>query len=274
MCVSAGKSVGEIAWRRCEGIGSRGHFVGWLGRRSFDTSASVRGQKEKMGILAVDVVGWRSCVRGAENWLLTVLVLSVKNVAKSSPVIEVVGGGGGGQRRELNVLKRLRVSGALLILLWKYEDLAVWTSAEKDESKDWYILRSDGSFDLRHFLSAALSLDRYLRRTSDNQGLDGAARAGLKERGQILSRQEVKVEHKVSVAAFTSRDEKWVGEGREEDTKEERCEGERERMFHLKVTGIGIGGTQVERCRLNVMKKWSEICRGLTKMLSAIQLRV
>ncbi len=42
----------------------------------------------------------------------------------------------------------------------------------------------------------------------------------------MLSRQEVKVEHKVSVAAFTSRDEKWVGEGREEDTTEERREGE------------------------------------------------
>ncbi len=41
-----------------------------------------------------------------------------------------------GQRRELNVLKRLRMSGALLILLWKCEDLAVWTSVEKDESKD------------------------------------------------------------------------------------------------------------------------------------------
>ncbi len=27
MCVSAGKSAGEIAWRRCEGIGSRGHFM-------------------------------------------------------------------------------------------------------------------------------------------------------------------------------------------------------------------------------------------------------
>ncbi len=27
MCVSAGKSVGEIAWRRCEGIGSRRHVV-------------------------------------------------------------------------------------------------------------------------------------------------------------------------------------------------------------------------------------------------------
>ncbi len=50
MCVSAGKSVEEIAWRRCEGIGSRGHVVGWLERRSLDTSASVRGQKEKMGV--------------------------------------------------------------------------------------------------------------------------------------------------------------------------------------------------------------------------------
>ncbi len=40
----------EPAWRRCEGIGSRGHVVGWLERRSLDTSASVRGQKEKMGL--------------------------------------------------------------------------------------------------------------------------------------------------------------------------------------------------------------------------------
>ncbi len=49
MCVSVGKSVGETAWRRCEGIGSRGHIVGWL-ERSLDTSSSVRGQKEKMGV--------------------------------------------------------------------------------------------------------------------------------------------------------------------------------------------------------------------------------
>ncbi len=145
------------------------------------------------------------CVWGAENWLLI--------VANSSAVIEVVGGDGGGQRRELNVLKRLRVSGALLILLWMYEDLTVCTSAEKDDSKDWYILWSDGSFDLRHFLSAALSLDRYSRRTSDNQGLEGAARASLEKRGQISSRQEVRVEHKVSVAAFTSRVEKWGKRG-------------------------------------------------------------
>ncbi len=84
----------------------------------------------------------------------------------------------------------------------------------------------------------------------------------------------VKVEHKVSVAAFTSRDEKWVGEGREEDTTEERWEGERERRFLLKVTGKGVGGTRVAKCNAHVMNKWSEICSGCTRMLSAVQLRV
>ncbi len=78
-----------------------------------------------------------------------------------------------------------------------------------------------------HFLSAALRLERCSRRTSDNQGSEGAIRAGLEERGHIWSRQEVKVENEVSVAAFTSRTEKWVGE--------ERCEGEREQRFRLKV---------------------------------------
>ncbi len=70
----------------------------------------------------------------------------------------------------------------------------------------------------------------------------------------MSSRQEVKVEHKVSVAAFTSRDVKWVGEGREEDTTEERREGERERRLRLKVTGKGAGGTWVVKCKVNVMK--------------------
>ncbi len=102
-----------------------------------------------------------------------------------------------------------------------------------------------------HFLSAALSLERCSQRTSDNQGYEGAARAGLEERGHIWSRQEVKVENKVSVSAFSSRVEKWVGEGREEDTTEDRCEGERERRFRLKVTGRGAGGSEVARCRLN-----------------------
>ncbi len=96
MCVSAGKSEGEIVWRRCEGIGSRGHVVGWLERRSLDISASVRGQKAKRGVLAVDVVGLSSCICGAENCLLIDLVLCVKNVAKSLAVKGVVEGDKGG----------------------------------------------------------------------------------------------------------------------------------------------------------------------------------
>ncbi len=58
----------------------------------------------------------------------------------------------------------------------------------------------------------------------------------------------------MSVAVFTSRAEKWVGEGREEDSSEVRFEGERERRFRLKVTGRGVGGSVVARCMLNVMK--------------------
>ncbi len=69
----------------------------------------------------------------------------------------------------------------------------------------------------------------------------------------------------MSVSVFTSRDEKWVGERREDDTTEERCKGERERRFCLKVTGRGIGGTQIVIFRLNVIKKLSEISRGFTK---------
>ncbi len=71
----------------------------------------------------------------------------------------------------------------------------------------------------------------------------------------MSSRQVVKVEHKVSVAAFTSRDEKWVGEGREEDTTEERCEGERERRFRLKVTGKGVGGSKIKSKMCHRIKK-------------------
>ncbi len=78
----------------------------------------------------------------------------------------------------------------------------------------------------------------------------------------------------MSVASFALEMRNGVDEGREEDTTEERWEGEMEHRFNLKVTGIGVGGTQVARCRLNCIKKWSEMCRGFTKMLSAIQLCV
>ncbi len=51
VCVSADKSEGEIAWRRCEGIGSRGHVVGWLETRRLDTYSSERGQKAERRVL-------------------------------------------------------------------------------------------------------------------------------------------------------------------------------------------------------------------------------
>ncbi len=61
-------------------------------RRSLDTSGSVKGQKVKRGVLAIDVVGLSSCMCGAENWLLIEPVLFLKKVSKSSAVKEVVEG--------------------------------------------------------------------------------------------------------------------------------------------------------------------------------------
>ncbi len=75
---------------------------------------------------------------------------------------------------------------------------------------------------------------------------------------------EVKVDNTVSLAVFTSRDDKWIGEGRDDDT-EERWKGKREHCFCPKVTGRGIGGSRVVICRLNVIKKWVKISRGFTK---------
>ncbi len=71
---------------------------------------------------------------GGENWLLIVLVLSVKKVAKSSAVIEVVEGGAGTEER-IKCSEEITHVWSAVILLWKCEDLAVWTSVEKDEAK-------------------------------------------------------------------------------------------------------------------------------------------
>ncbi len=61
----------------------------------------------------------------------------MKKVAKSSAVIEVVGGGWRGTEERIKCSEEITHGpGALLILLWKCEDLAVWTQVEKDESKD------------------------------------------------------------------------------------------------------------------------------------------
>ena len=66
------------------------------------------------------------------------------------------------------------------------------TLAEKEERSDLYTLRSVVFLDLRHNLSAALSLERCSRRTSDNQGAEGVVRAGLEDKGQTVSKQDVR----------------------------------------------------------------------------------
>lgn len=60
------------------------------------------------------------------------------------------------------------------------------------------------------------------------QRLEGVERAGQGLRGQILSKQDVNVEHRVSVASGTSREEKWLVGGRDaETTKGKACRGGR-----------------------------------------------
>ncbi len=107
---------------------------------------------------------------------------------------------------------------------------------QKWNVKKWNV-RSDESFDLRHFLSAARGLVRCSWRTSDNQGIEGAEmRNGyVREERRILQRKA----------------------GREKGR-----------------VGFIVGGTRVAKCNVNVIKKWSEICSGCTRMLSAVQLRV
>ena len=55
-----------------------------------------------------------------------------------------------------------------------------------------------------------------------------------------------------------------------DETKEDRWEGESERRFRLKVTCVELG----VRLRLKVMRKWSEVCSGVTSVLSVEQQRV
>ncbi len=114
------------------------------------------------------------------------------------------------------------------------------TLAEKEERSDWYTLRSVGFFDLRHTLSAALSLERCSQRTSDSQGAEGVVRAGLEDKGQTVSKQDVRVEQKVSVALLASRDDNCLGGGSEDETIADSREGESERRLRRKMTCGGV----------------------------------
>ncbi len=63
-----------------------------------------------------------------------------------------------------------------------------------------------------HTLSAALSLERGSWRTSDSQGVEGVVQNGLEDEGQTMSKQDVKLEQKESVAQLASRDDNCLGE--------------------------------------------------------------
>ncbi len=113
------------------------------------------------------------------------------------------------------------------------------TLSEKSERSDQYKLRSVGFCDLRHTLSAALSLERCSRRTSDSQGAEGVVRAGLEDKGQKVSK-DIRVELKVSVALLASRDDNCLGGGSEDETIADSREGESEHKLHRKVTCGGV----------------------------------
>ncbi len=102
-------------------------------------------------------------------------------------------------------------------------------------------------------------------------GAEGVARAGLDERGQKLSKQDVRVEQRVSVARFVSSAENWEGEGSADETIEDRREGESERRLRRKVTCEGACAMLGVSVRLEVMRKWSEVCSGVTNVLSVEQ---
>ncbi len=75
------------------------------------------------------------------------------------------------------------------------------------------------------------SLERCSWRTSDSQGAEGVVRAGLEDKGQAMSKQDVRVEQKVSVALLASRDAYCSGGGSEDETTTDSREGESERRL-------------------------------------------
>ncbi len=82
--MSAGTTAGEMAWRRWDGIGSSGQVVGWLERMSLETSASESKEKDVNECMFAGKMCLTDC--GVENCALMVLILLMKNVAKSSAV--------------------------------------------------------------------------------------------------------------------------------------------------------------------------------------------
>ncbi len=109
--------------------------------------------------------------------------------------------------------------------------------------------------DLRHTLSAALSLGRCSQRTSDSQGAEGVVRAGLEDKGQTVPKQDLRVEQKVSVALLASRDTNCLGGGSENETIADSREGESEHRLRRKMTCRGVCVVSGTMLRLRVRRK-------------------
>ncbi len=108
---------------------------------------------------------------------------------------------------------------------------------------------------MRHTLSAALSLERCSQRTTDSHGAEGVVRAGLEDKGQKVSKQDIRVKQKVSVALLASRDDNCLRRGSEDETIADSLEGESERKLHRKVTSGGVCDVSEIMLRLRVRRK-------------------
>ncbi len=66
--------------------------------------------------------------------------------------------------------------------------------------------------------------------------------AGLEDKGQTMSKQDVRVEQKVSIALLASRDDKCLGGGSEDETiaDSQKGEGESERRLRRMMTYMYI----------------------------------
>ncbi len=141
---------------------------------SLKTSASESEEKDVNECMFAGKMCLTDC--GVENCALMVLVLLMKNMAKSSAV-RVDGGGGGICLKEH---LRVRRVGNFMMIVCPFSSGDI----SRERREDRYTLRSAGFFDLCHTLSAALSLERCSRRTSDSQGAEGVVQAGLEDKGQ------------------------------------------------------------------------------------------
>ncbi len=65
----------------------------------------------------------------------------------------------------------------------------------------------------------------------DSQGAEGVVRAGLEDKGQKVSKQDVRVEQKVSVALLASRYDNCLRGGSEDETIADSREGESELSY-------------------------------------------